>query len=106
MVDYREPEKTIDYNISESDRFRLDDFELYNLAGELRGKVYIIINQLHLKERFVLENQRRDAFLSVTNNIAKAHGTSKNQSNFLKNKLNGIILVINFHPSSQGTRYP
>ena len=74
MVDYREPEKTIDYNISESDRFRLDDFELYNLARELREKVYIIINQLHLKERFVLENQRRDAFLSVTNNIAKAHG--------------------------------
>jgi len=106
MVDYREPEKTIDYNISESDRFRLDDFELYNLAGELRGKVYIIINQLHLKERFVLENQGRDAFLSVTNNIAKAHGILKNQSNFLKNKLNGIILVINFHPSSQGTRYP
>ena len=56
MVDYREPEKTIDYNISESDRFRLDDFELYNLARELREKVYIIINQLHLKERFVLEN--------------------------------------------------
>ena len=74
MVDYREPEKTIDYNISESDRFRLDDFELYNLARELREKVYIIINQLHLKERFVLENQRRDAISSVTNNIVKAHG--------------------------------
>ena len=63
MVDYREPEKTIDYNISESDRFRLDDFELYNLARELREKVYIIFNQLHLKERFVLENQRRNDFI-------------------------------------------
>jgi len=39
MVDYREPEKTIDYNISESDRFRLDDFELYNLAGRYPNRV-------------------------------------------------------------------
>ena len=106
MVDYREPEKTIEYNMSESDRFRLDDFELYKLARELREKVYIIINQIHLKERFVPENQGRDAISSVTNNNAKAHGIIKNQSNFLKNKLNRIILVINFHPSSQGTRYP
>ena len=74
MVDYREPEKTIDYNISESDRFRLDDFELYNLAREFRQKVYVIINQLPPKERYVLESQMRDAIVSVTNNIAEAHG--------------------------------
>ena len=72
MVDYRGTEKTIDYKISEADRFRLDDFELYNLAREFRQKVYVIINQLPPKERYVLESQMRDAIVSVTNNIDEA----------------------------------
>lgn len=60
--------------ISEPDRFRLDDFEVYKLARVFRKKVYPVINQLPEKEKYQLTSQMRDAIISVTNNIAEAHG--------------------------------
>ncbi|MFQ6677040.1 MAG: four helix bundle protein [Fidelibacterota bacterium] len=60
--------------ISEPDRFRLDDFEVYKLAHRFRKKLSPMINQLPEKEKYKLTSQMRDAIISVTNNIAEAHG--------------------------------
>jgi four helix bundle protein len=55
-------------------RFRLDDFELYQIAREFRKKVYCLIRQLPAEERYCLGTQMRRAAISVTNNIAEGHG--------------------------------
>lgn len=39
-----------------------------------RKRVYHIINQLPEGEKYNLTSQMRDAIISVTNNIAEAHG--------------------------------
>ena len=62
-------------------KYRLDDFELYNLAREVRKKVYKLIKQLPSEERYCLEPQIRRAIVSVTNNIAEGHGRWHYQEN-------------------------
>lgn len=74
MADYQDIEISKIDIISEPDRYRLDDFEVYQHAREFRKEVYIIINQLPDKEKYILISQMRDAIISVTNNIAEAHG--------------------------------
>ena len=74
MADYQDIEISKIDIISEPDRYRLDDFEVYQHAREFRKRVYIIINQLPEKEKYQLTSQMRDAIISVTNNVAEAHG--------------------------------
>lgn len=62
-------------------KYRLGDFELYNLAREFRKKVYKLIKQLPPEERYCLEPQMRGAIVSVTNNIAEGHGRWHYQEN-------------------------
>lgn len=54
--------------------FRLDDFELYQIARAFRVKVYRLIRQLPVEEKYCLGSQMRRAIVSVTNNIAEGHG--------------------------------
>jgi four helix bundle protein len=55
-------------------RFKLDDFELYQVAREFRKRVYGLIRQLPSEEKYALACQMRRAAVSVTNNIAEGHG--------------------------------
>ena len=50
-------------------RFRLDDFELYNIARQFRKRVYCLVKQLPPEEKYALACQMRRAALSVANNI-------------------------------------
>jgi len=65
----------------EPGRFRLDDFELYQLARQFRRKVYQVVRQLPKSERFALDPQMRRAAISITNNIAEGHGRFHFQEN-------------------------
>ena len=60
--------------MNDEDKYRLDDFELYQLARQFRQHVYQLIKQLPLQERYCLDQQMRKAIVSVTNNIAEGHG--------------------------------
>ena len=55
------------------DKYRLDDFELYQIARAFRRKMYSVARQLPESEKFCLNSQMRRAALSVTNNIAEGH---------------------------------
>jgi four helix bundle protein len=65
----------------EAGRFRLDDFELYQIAREFRKRIYGLIKQLPTEERYCLAPQMRRAALSITNNIAEGHGRWYYQDN-------------------------
>jgi four helix bundle protein len=65
----------------EEGRFRLDDFELYNVAREFRRRAYRLLKQLPQEEKYALGNQMGRAALSVTNNIADGHGRWHYQEN-------------------------
>jgi four helix bundle protein len=65
----------------EEGRFKLDDFELYQLARGYRRKVYQILKCLPAEERFALGAQMRRAAVSVSNNIAEGHGRWHYQEN-------------------------
>ena len=65
----------------DDEKYRLDDFELYNLARKSRNKVYKLIKQLLPEEHYCLEPQMRKAIVSVTNNIAEGHGRWHYQEN-------------------------
>lgn len=58
----------------QENRFRLDDFELYQVARNFRNEIYQLLKLLPPEERFVLNPQMRRAALSITNNIAEGHG--------------------------------
>ena len=57
--------------MNDEDKYRLDDFELYNKARQFRQHVYQLIKQLPPQERYCLDQQMRKAIVSVTNNIAE-----------------------------------
>lgn len=63
------------------DRYRLDDFELYQLAREFRKSTCLLIKHLPYDEKYALAPQMRRAVLSVTNNIAEGHGRWQWQKN-------------------------
>jgi len=65
----------------EEGRFKLDDFELYQVAREFRKKAYKLLRQLPPKEKYALGQQMRKAAVSVTNNIAEGHGRWHYQEN-------------------------
>jgi four helix bundle protein len=65
----------------EDGRFKLDDFELYKVARELRKRTYRFVKQLPPEEKYGLVCQMRRAAVSVTNNIAEGHGRWHYQEN-------------------------
>ena len=65
----------------EDGRFKLDDFELYTIARELRKRAYCLVRQLPAEEKYALANQMRRAAVSVTNNIGEGHGRWHYQEN-------------------------
>lgn len=62
-------------------RFRLDEFELYNVARQFRKGMYRVVKQLPVEVKYALANQMRRAAISVTNNIAEGHGRWHYQEN-------------------------
>ena len=65
----------------EEGRFKLDEFELYNIARGFRKRVYCLVRELPPEEKYALANQLRRAAVSVTNNIAENHGRWHYQEN-------------------------
>ncbi len=57
-----------------AEKYRLDDFDLYNAAREFRKGVYEVVKRLPPEERHCLDPQMRKAAVSVTNNVAEGHG--------------------------------
>jgi four helix bundle protein len=51
-----------------------EDLEVYQVARELRKKMYGVTRQLPSFEKFELASQIRRAAVSLTNNIAEGHG--------------------------------
>jgi four helix bundle protein len=67
--------------VVEDSRYKLDDFELYQVAREFRKKVYSVIRHLPTEEKYCLGPQMRRAAVSITNNIAEGHGRWHYQEN-------------------------
>ncbi len=65
----------------EENKYRLEDFELYQAGREFRNKIYQVIRRLPADERYCLGPQMRRAAISVTNNIAEGHGRWHFQEN-------------------------
>jgi hypothetical protein len=51
-----------------------EDLEVYQIARELRKKMYAVTRHLPSFEKFELASQIRRAAVSLTNNIAEGHG--------------------------------
>jgi len=65
----------------DDDRYRLDDFELYQAARAFRNKVYRLLKALPPEEKYCLATQMRRAAISISNNIAEGHGRWKYPDN-------------------------
>jgi len=51
-----------------------EDLEVYKLARDFRKKIYKLIRNLPVEEKFNLASQMRRTATSITNNIAEGHG--------------------------------
>ncbi len=72
---YSENNFTEEYTINDSvDYYKLDNFQLYNLARDYRKNIYKLIKTLPSDEKYALEMQMRRAAISISNNIAEGHG--------------------------------
>ena len=58
-----------------------EDLEVYKPAREYRRKIYKLIKELPVEEKFNLAGQMRRAALSLTNNIAEGHSRYHYQEN-------------------------
>ena len=67
--------------MSEPGKYRLDDFQLYQVARQIRNDLYVIIKQLPPVEKYALGIQMRKAAVSISNNIAEGHGRWHYQEN-------------------------
>jgi four helix bundle protein len=60
---------------TQQNQFRtFEDLEVYQVARELRKKMYGVARQLPDFEKFALSSQIRRAAVSLTNNMAEGHG--------------------------------
>ena len=66
--------KEMDTSEKEHRRSTFEDLEVYHVAREFRKAMYRVARRLPDIEKFALANQIRRAAVSLTNNIAEAHG--------------------------------
>jgi len=64
----------MDTSEKEHRRSTFEDLEVYHVAREFRKAMYRVARRLPDIEKFALANQIRRAAVSLTNNIAEAHG--------------------------------
>ena len=64
----------MDASKKENRRSTFEDLEVYQVTREFRKAMYRIARRLPDIEKFALANQIRRAAVSLTNNIAEAHG--------------------------------
>jgi four helix bundle protein len=64
----------MDASERENRRSTFEDLEVYQVAREFRKAKYRVARRLPDIEKFALTNQIRRAAVSLTNNIAEAHG--------------------------------
>ena len=64
----------MDASRKENRRSTFEDLEVYQVAREFRKAMYRVARRLPDIEKFALTNQIRRAAVSLTNNIAEAHG--------------------------------
>ena len=64
----------MDASKKENRRSTFEDLEVYQIAREFRKAMYRVARRLPDIEKFALANQIRRAAVSLTNNIAEAHG--------------------------------
>jgi four helix bundle protein len=64
----------MDASEKENRRSTFEDLEVYQIAREFRKAIYHVARRLPDIEKFALANQIRRAAVSLTNNIAEAHG--------------------------------
>lgn len=61
--------------------YGFEDLEVYKLAREFRKRIFVLVKELPVEEKFNLCSQMRKAATSLTNNIAEGHGRYHYQEN-------------------------
>jgi four helix bundle protein len=59
--------------------FRFQTLEVYQLTLEISGDIFMLLDDLQNKRKFVLSDQFFRAYLSITNNIAEGSGSNSNK---------------------------